>query len=199
MALQQKLEVRLKVILLNYFWIISYTQPEETGGFRASTFGRRQQATSISTWKSHSFLLLSLEDNLIKSSFSDQHTLVLVSPVLSFPFLSVDFCQKRSSPHIHSLGCLPSYHLTPSWSYLPSPLSFSIYLLVMSESPLPNPTLFSYLQVRNKGSSGLILSRPTCKESTLSHFMALLNSSSSPTSCNASRWLVHESPLVLFS
>lgn len=114
MALQQKLEVRLKVILLNYFWIISNTQPEETGGFRASTFGTRQQATSISTWKSHSFLLLSLEDNLIKPSFSDQHTPVSVSPVLSFPFLSVGFCQ---SDHLHT--CTPLAASLVTMSLLP--------------------------------------------------------------------------------
>lgn len=108
--------------------------------------------------------LCSLKDNLIKSSFSDQHILVLVSPMLRFPFLSVSFCQKQSPPHFHSLGCLPNYRLTlSSWSYIQSPLSFSICLLVMCESPLPNPTLFSYLQVWEKGRSGLILSRPTTK------------------------------------
>lgn len=147
--------------------------------------------------KAHS--LLSLEDNLIKSSFSGQHILVLVSPMLSFPFLSAGFCQKQSPPHIYSLVYLPNYHLAASsWSYIQSPLSFSICLLVMSESPLPNSTLFSSLQVCEKDSSGLALSTPLHKGCTLSHFMVLLNSSSSPT-CNASRWLVHESPLVLFS
>lgn len=126
--------------------------------------------------------MLTLEDNLIKSSFSGHHILVSVSSMLSFPFLTVGFCQKQSPAHIHSLGCLPNYHLTPSsWSYVQSTLSFSICLLVMSELPLPNPTLLSYLPVYEKGRSGLILSRPTHKESTLSHFMVLLNTSSSPT------------------
>lgn len=58
----------------------------------------------------HTLFLCSLKDNLIKSSFSDQHILVLVSPMFRFPFLSVSFCQKQSPPHIHSLGCLPNYH-----------------------------------------------------------------------------------------